>query len=62
MAVSSSAFLLASVFLKSPWGYNGMYVACAVIAAGCLVAVRLTSDRMIGATDQEAAACIQTIS
>ena len=60
MAVSSSAFLLASVFLKSPWGYDGMYIACAVIAVLCLVAVRLTKDRMIGATDEEAKARISS--
>ena len=60
MAVSSSAFLLASVFLKSPWGYDGMYIACAVIAVLCLVAVRLTKDRMIGATDEEAKAHISS--
>ncbi|MCD8332839.1 MAG: hypothetical protein LUB60_01670, partial [Clostridiales bacterium] len=53
MAVSSSAFLLASIFLKSSWGYNGMYVACAVIALLCLVSVRLMGNKMIGATDQE---------
>ena len=50
MAVSSSAFLLASLFLKSSWGYNGMYAACAVIAVLCLISVLLTKDRMIGAT------------
>lgn len=54
MAVSSSAFLLASIFIKSPWGYNGMYVACAAIAVLCLISVRLTKDKMIGATDEEA--------
>ena len=54
MAVSSSAFLLASVFLKSPWGYNGMYIACAVIAVLCLIGVLTTSDKMIGATDEQA--------
>lgn len=54
MAVSSSAFLLASIFIKSPWGYNGMYIACAVIAVLCLISVCLTSDKMIGATDAEA--------
>lgn len=54
MAVSSSAFLLASLFLKSSWGYNGMYAACAAIAVICLISVLLTKDRPIGATDQEA--------
>lgn len=54
MAVSSSAFLLASIFLKSPWGYNGMYIACAVIAVLCLIGVLTTSDKMIGATDEQA--------
>jgi hypothetical protein len=54
MAVSSSAFALAALFIKSPWGYQGMYVGCAVIALGCLVSVRLTSDKMIGASDEEA--------
>jgi len=48
MAVSSSAFILAAVFIKSPWGYNGMYAACMIIALVCLVLVRMTSDRMIG--------------
>ena len=54
MAVSSSAFLLASIFIKSAWGYNGMYIACAIIAVLCLISVRLTKDKMIGATDEEA--------
>lgn len=48
MAVSSSAFILVSVFIKSPWGYNGMYIACIIIALICLVLVRMTNDRMIG--------------
>lgn len=51
MAVSSSAFLLASAFIKSPWGYTGMYLACALIAAFCFVSVRFTKDTMIGSTD-----------
>ena len=59
MAVSSSAFLLAAVFLKSPWGYTGLYAACGVIALLCLVSVLLTSDRMIGASDEEALSSIQ---
>ncbi len=48
MAVSSSAFLLASAFLSSPWGYNGMYAACIGLALLCLILVRATDDRMIG--------------
>lgn len=48
MAVSSSAFLLASLFLKSRWGYDGMYLACAVIAVVCLMSVLFTRDQMIG--------------
>lgn len=59
MVVSSSAFLLASFFIKSPFGYQGMYVACAVIALLCLVSVRLTNDTMIGATSEEAFASIR---
>lgn len=54
MAVSSSAFLLAALFLKSPWGYTGLYAACAVIALLCLLSVLFTRDTMIGATDEEA--------
>jgi hypothetical protein len=54
MAVSSSAFLLAALFLKSPWGYTGLYAACAVIALLCLLSVLLTRDKMIGTTDAEA--------
>lgn len=48
MAVSSSAFLLAAAFISSPWGYNGMYVTCMILALICLVLVRTTDDRMIG--------------
>ena len=58
MAVSSSAFLLASICLKSSWGYNGMYAACAGIAVLCLVSVIFTRDRMIGADNETAMASI----
>lgn len=51
MAVSSSAFLLASVCLKTSAGYNGMYIICAVIAALCFVLVAFTKDTMIGAAE-----------
>lgn len=53
MSVSSSAFILVSIFLKSPWGYDGMYIACTIIAVLCLFSVRLTNDKMIGTVSQE---------
>lgn len=44
MAVSSSSFLLAARFLKTPLGYDGMYLACAIIAVLCLLVVSKTRD------------------
>ena len=48
MAVSSSAFIFVSLFIRSAWGYNGMYLACIIIALFCLVSVSRTCDDMIG--------------
>lgn len=54
MAVSSSAFVLTSLFLKTPWGYDGLYVTCSIIGLLCLIGVSTTSDQMIGATTKQA--------
>ncbi|MCI8991128.1 MAG: OFA family MFS transporter [Eubacterium sp.] len=49
----SSSFIIVSRCIKSPFGYNALYVCCAVIAAVIFFVVLTTKDKMIGATDAE---------
>ena len=55
----SSSFLIVSLSMKTPLGYDGLYLICAIIAVICFFLVFSTKETMIGATDEEAMANIQ---
>ncbi|MCU6763766.1 oxalate/formate antiporter family transporter [uncultured Roseburia sp.] len=54
MAVSSSSFLVVSIFLRSPWGRDGLYVFSIICTVVCFIIVTAVSEKMIGANDTEA--------
>lgn len=54
MTISSSAFLVVSVFLQSPWGRDGLYVFSLAGAAVCFFIVSSVSGKMLGTKNEDA--------
>lgn len=53
MLFMTSAYGVTALFTSTGWGFDAMYVFCAVAAFLCMISVFLVKDKMIGATNEE---------